>query len=95
MCVFYDPLDETVQSALLNTTSLHIWEAGVRLSMCLGWIGQRSQVQWERPLMFSLTTGIKQRINSLQEPSACGPAGLCKSSPLPFSPTLYIRLPPV
>lgn len=26
-----------------------------------GWMGQRSQVRWERPLMFSLTTGIKLR----------------------------------
>lgn len=59
------------------------WMAGVRLSMCLGWIGQRSQVQWERPLMFSLTTGIKQRINSSPETSACRPAGLCRDAPLP------------
>lgn len=41
----------------------HTWEHCVRLSLCLGWIGQHSQVQWERPLMFSLTTGIKQSIN--------------------------------
>lgn len=34
----------------------------------VGWMGQRSQVQWERPLMFSLTTGIKTRTQRLCPP---------------------------
>lgn len=86
VCVIF-PCPTNIPVVLVApTASLLVWAAAVRLSMSAGWIGQRSQVQWQRPLMFTLTTGIKQRIGTecaaARSQGACGTSALCASFPL-------------